>query len=122
MKESKRGIGFKFALNGLKQAVLLERNFRIHLISTFVVLVLSYILNLNRFEWIIVIFVIGLVLITELVNTAIERLIDYLKPEIHPEAKIIKDVAASIVLLAAAVAFAVGCIIFIPKLVSLFSM
>ena len=56
------------------------------------------------------------VLITELINSLIERVIDYIKPELHPKAKIIKDISAAVVLVAAITSIIVGLIIFIPKI------
>lgn len=116
MKDKKRGIGFKYAFNGLKQTILLERNFRIHLIFTLIVMIVSILIGLERWEWVAIIFAIALVLIAELMNTVIERMIDHVRPELHPEAKIIKDIGAGIVLVAALLSIAIGLLVFIPKL------
>ena len=116
MKGTKKGIGLKFALNGLKSAFLYERNFRYHILAMAIVIIVSFILQLNQIEWLFIIFSIFLVLVTELINSNMERLIDYIKPEYHPEAKVIKDIAAGIVLLAAILAVTVGIIIFVPKI------
>jgi len=70
-------------------------------------------------EWAAIILVIGFVLMAELFNSVIEKLIDYLKPEIHPAAKVIKDAAAGGVLIAAITAVIIGALIFIPKLIQL---
>ncbi len=119
MKENKKGIGLKFALAGIKAAFLYERNFRYHIFAMITVIIISYLIKLNQIEWLFIIISIFLVLVTELINSNMERLIDYIKPEHHPEAKIIKDIAAGTVLLAAILAIIVGFIIFIPKLISL---
>ena len=118
-KQTKHGIGLQFALNGLKEAFLQEKNFRIHIIATFLVLLVSFYLRLTAFEWLFVLFVIQLVFITELVNSVIERLIDYIKPELHPKAKIIKDMAAAIVLISVIFSVVTGLIIFLPKIIKL---
>lgn len=116
MKGKKKGIGLIYALNGIKEAFLQEKNFRIHVSVTVVVLLASVYFQIKLHEWIFIMMAIALVWTTELTNSAIERIIDYVKPEIHPEAKIIKDLGAGIVLIAAIFAVIVGLIVFIPKI------
>ncbi|WP_243601621.1 diacylglycerol kinase family protein [Virgibacillus halodenitrificans] len=118
--KGKRSVGFTFAWNGLKEVTRTERNFRIHLFITALVLTIGFLVELNWLEWCIVIFAIGLVLVTEVTNSAIEKMIDYLNPAIHPSAKIIKDMAAGAVLIAAIIAALIGLIIFLPKIYTLF--
>ncbi|MEI3606845.1 diacylglycerol kinase family protein [Pseudogracilibacillus sp. SE30717A] len=112
----KNGIGMKFALNGLKEAFLRERNFRIHLYIALIIVIISFYFKLSNIEWMFIISMISLVLLSELINSLIERLIDYLKPEIHPQAKIIKDISAAVVLISAITSVVIGFIIFIPKI------
>jgi len=119
LKENKRGIGFKFAWSGIKVAFQTEKNFRIHLIIGISIILLSLILNLNQLEWFMVLIAIALVIVAELFNSIIERLIDYLKPETHIQAKEIKDISAGAVLIAAIFAATIGSIIFIPKLLAI---
>lgn len=120
MKEHKKnGIGLSYALNGIKEAILHERNFRIHIIAAFAVIIASFYLQLNALEWLFVLMAIQVVMVTELINSVIERIIDYVKPEIHPKAKVIKDMAAGIVLIGAIFAVLTGLIIFLPKLMNL---
>lgn len=121
MKESKRHIGFKYAFNGLLVIIKEERNFKIHILSAIAVIVLSIILQINTYEWIVIMMTIHIVLLMELINSVIERLIDYLRPEIHPKAKKIKDIGAAIVLTSVFMSIVVGLIIFLPKLLNLFS-
>ncbi|ASN05197.1 diacylglycerol kinase family protein [Virgibacillus necropolis] len=111
----RRSIGFSFAWNGLMEMIKSERNFRIHLIVTIIVITLGALVGLSHLEWMITTLVIGTVLVAETTNTAVEKLIDYLKPDIHPSAKVIKDIAAGAVLIAAITAFIIGCLLFIPK-------
>ncbi|WP_121615059.1 diacylglycerol kinase [Virgibacillus halodenitrificans] len=118
--KGKRSVGFTFAWNGLKEVTRTERNFRIHLFITALVLTIGFLVELNWLEWCIVIFAIGFVLVTEITNSAIEKMIDYLNPAIHPSAKIIKDMAAGAVLIAAIIAALIGLIIFLPKIYTLF--
>ncbi|MBP2078161.1 diacylglycerol kinase family protein [Oceanobacillus polygoni] len=120
MKDKKRKIGFSYAWNGIKEIAKTERNFRIHLLATFLTVAAGFLFKLTMVEWAIIVLTIGLVLMVEVTNTAIEKLIDYLRPEIHPTAKIIKDVAAGAVLIAAIIAAIIGLLIFLPKLHILF--
>ena len=65
-------------------------------------------------EWIAILFAISTVFITELINTSIERVADYISPEFHPKIKLIKDLAPGAVLVAALFAILIGTIVFIP--------
>jgi len=120
LKDKKKFIGFSFAWNGLREAAKLEKNFRIHLIFTVIVIIAGFLFKLSLLEWALIILVIGFVLAAELINTVIEKMIDYMKPELHPTAKLIKDYAAGAVLTAAITAVLIGIIIFLPKLYILF--
>lgn len=121
MNDKKKGIGLSYAWNGLKYIITNEKNFKIHLLATFTVIFVGMILKLNYVEWILIFLVIAIILVTEIINTVIETLIDYIKPEIHPTAKLIKDMMAGSVLIAAIIAIVIGLIIFIPKLMPIFS-
>jgi diacylglycerol kinase (ATP) len=110
---------FVYAWEGIVSFLRREHNAQIHLSITFLVLVLSVTLGVNKWEVIAVVFSIALVWITEMVNTALEKTIDFISIEKHPQIKLIKDVAAGAVLIAAIAAVIVGCFIFIPKLISL---
>lgn len=112
----KRRIGFSFAWNGIVEAIKAECNFQFHLIAAVLVIAAGFVLHLSLIEWVMIVLVIGLVLTVELINSAIERIIDYVKPEIHPAAKIIKDTSAGAVLITAIIAVIIGFLIFIPKL------
>ncbi|HTK03737.1 MAG TPA: diacylglycerol kinase family protein [Alphaproteobacteria bacterium] len=110
---------FKFAFEGLKTEFKKGRNFRIQIACGFLVIILGLILKLETFEWLSLILIITLVLILELVNTSLEAIVDLVSPEIHPKAKIAKDVAAGAVLVAAVASVVIGAVIFLPKLLSL---
>ena len=73
----KRLMSFRFAFNGIKNLIKYEYNARIHLVSLICVIVLGIILKLDLAEWIAISIVSGLVMLTELLNTAIEKLADY---------------------------------------------
>src|SRR5699024_12859088 len=100
LKENKQGIGLKYACAGLVIAFKQERNFRIHLCMTVIGIIVCLFLQFNMCEWLFVLFAISLVISTELINSVIERLIDYLKPENNVNAKQIIDISASYVLIA----------------------
>ncbi|GGJ83332.1 diacylglycerol kinase [Lentibacillus kapialis] len=107
--------GFSHAWDGLKAVVRTEMNFRIHLITAFLVMLAGLFFRLTAVEWIMIFFAIGLVLIAEMLNTAIEKTLDYLKPDLHPQAKLIKDLSAGAVLISALVATVVGLLVFLPE-------
>lgn len=111
---------FGYALEGLKLAVLLDQNVRIHLVITLIVIALSIYLQISAFEFLFIIFSIFFVIITELINTAIEEMTNLIIKEHRREAKIAKDVAAASVLLAAIFALTVGIVVFGPRILNLF--
>ena len=110
---------FKYAWEGIVSFFRWEHNAQIHLAITFFVLVLSVTLGLTKWEAIAVVFSIAFVWIAEMFNTAIEKSIDFVSTEVHPQIKLVKDISAGAVLIAAITAIIVGCIIFIPKLFQL---
>lgn len=110
---------FAYAWAGILSFFRREYNAQIHLAVAFLVLVLSVTLCLNKWEAIAVVFSIAFVWIAEMFNTAIEKTIDFVSTEKHPQIKLIKDIAAGAVLIAAITAIVIGCFIFIPKLLAL---
>jgi len=104
----------KHAIDGLIYAVAHERNFRIELLLASLVLILIFLFKVKSWEAIILILMIMWVLVAELVNTVMERIVDILKPRIHPYAHLIKDLMAGAVLISAVAAVVVGVIIFYP--------
>jgi undecaprenol kinase len=108
---------FRLAWQGLLFIIKTERNMRIHLIFAFIAVVASLALKISEIEWIFVIFAIALVMITEAANTAFELLLDFLHGDsYHPNVKILKDIAAGGVFVAALNAFIIACIIFLPRI------
>ncbi|MBO9683853.1 MAG: diacylglycerol kinase family protein [Flavisolibacter sp.] len=110
---------FVYAWEGIVSFFRGEPNAQIHLVVTFLVLVLSVTLGVNKWEAIAVVFSIAFVWVAEMINTAIEKTIDFISVEKHPQIKLIKDVAAGAVLIASLAAVVVGLFIFIPKLLAL---
>ena len=107
---------FIYAFGGIKTAIKNEPNFKFQLIVAFLTLALGYYLQLSTTEFAVLILVICLVLVLELINTALEALIDISSPNIHPKAKISKDVAAASVLIATLASILIGVLIFLPKI------
>ncbi|GAA0718910.1 diacylglycerol kinase [Clostridium malenominatum] len=107
---------FNYAIEGLLYAVRTQRNMRIHLILTLLVLTACFFYDISKIELLILFITITIVIVTELINTAIEFAIDTTTNYYHPLAKIAKNVAAGAVLVTALNAMVVGYIIFWNKL------
>ncbi len=103
---------FAYAFNGIRQVVRLENNFRIHLLAAAVVTMAGWYVNITNLEWLWLLLFIGLVLVAETFNAAIEKLVDMVSPDKNPKAGLVKDLAAGAVLIAATVAAIGGVIIF----------
>ena len=109
---------FKYAFTGIVSAYRDEQNLRIHTTIAILVLIFSYVLKISKIEFIICLVLIGLVLMTEFINTAIENLVDLVTLEKNPYAKIAKDTAAAGVLVFAIMSAVIGLIIFVPKIIN----
>jgi diacylglycerol kinase len=107
---------FGFAVAGLRYAFRTQPNFKFHVFALCVVALVGWYYNLDRSEWLWILAAISMVLVAELLNTAIEVLVDLVSPAYHIKAGIVKDTAAAAVLVAAIIAAAIGLIIFIPKI------
>lgn len=119
---SLRKQSFGYAFEGLKIMWLSEINFRIHVFISLIVFCLGIMLKINRSEWIGVLFCVGLVISAEAFNTAVEHVCDLTSKEIRPEIKAIKDISAFGVLFLAIISIIVGFIIFLPKVIQLFTL
>lgn len=106
---------FVYAWEGIKAVLRTEHNTWIHLGLTILSIVLGFVMLISRVEFLALIAVIAMVWVTELFNTCIEKIMDLVSIEKHPWVKIIKDMAAAAVLVAAIAAIVTGAIIFIPK-------
>jgi len=107
---------FRFAGEGIFSFLLKEHNAMLHFMATIAVITLGVLTGLSLGEWMAILLSIGMVWVTEMFNTCIEKLIDFIAPGYHQKIKFIKDVAAGAVLVAALVALAIGLIVFIPHL------
>ena len=104
-----------YAFTGLKSFFNSQHNAWIHLLATVVVIFLVIVLQVSYAEAIALAGAVGLVWVSELFNTAIEKIMNFISTETNPEIKLIKDISAAAVLVAAITALAVGCFVFIPK-------
>ena len=108
---------FKYAFQGIKQSYKGEQNLKIHTFIAILVIVFAFFLKISFFEWVIVLVLIGLVLMAEFFNTAIEYTVDVASPKIHPLAKAAKDTASAGVLVIAIISAIIGLLIFVPKII-----
>lgn len=108
---------FGYALSGIAYTTKTQMNFRIHLAAIILVVVFGWYLRLSSADWLWIVLAIGLVLVAELLNTAIELLVDLVSPGFNIQAGRVKDVAAGAVIVAAFISVVIGAIIFIPKLI-----
>lgn len=110
---------FKYAFQGVFSEIKTERNLKIHISIMILVIIAGIFLKISKMEWIICIILFGLVIGGEMLNSAIETVVDIAMPEINPKAKFAKDVAAGAVLIFAISSATIGIIIFIPKIIAI---
>jgi diacylglycerol kinase len=117
LKHRIKSVGY--ACEGIATFFQTQPNAWIQLFAAAVIIVTGFILEISRWEWCWIVASIASVIITEMLNTALEFLTDLVSPSIHPLAKKVKDVAAGAVLIAAITSVVVAAIIFVPKVVSM---
>jgi diacylglycerol kinase len=120
MKRRSLGESFAAAMDGVGQVLRTERNMKIHLLAATLAVLAGWFCKISRVEWGILVLTIFLVLVTETINTAIEKSIDLITPAYHPLAGLAKNMAAGAVLLAAVSAVIIAFIIFAPRLGGIF--
>lgn len=107
---------FKYAFKGAWLLIRKEPSIKVQFTCAVIVTILGFILNISATEWVVQLLAIGLVLAVEGLNTAVEKIADFIHPEYHEKIGDIKDVAAGAVTFAALIAAIIGLIIYIPKL------
>lgn len=112
---------FRNACYGLSAVFREERNFRIHVVCAVIVLFAAVILQVTILEFIALAIVIVMLLVLEIINTALEKFQDIAKPRVHHYVGFIKDSMAGAVLLTAALAAGVTLAICVPKLIKIVS-
>lgn len=105
---------FQYAIRGIRRVIREEQNIRLQIFLASIVAFMAYYFDVTRVEWIFLVSVIFLVFLMEVVNSAIERITDALKPRISTYVEEVKDIMAGAVLLASFLAIIVGLIIFFP--------
>jgi diacylglycerol kinase len=113
---TRRATSFRAAFSGVRRLFTSERHFQLHLIAAACAVILAAFLRFNTMEWAILMVTIGLVLVAEGLNSALERAIDTTTPGFHPLAKAAKDIAAAAVLIAAIISVIIGLLLYGPKL------
>lgn len=116
VKTKKLANSFKYAFQGLISSFKTERNMKIHILIMVLVIIAGIILKISAMDWIICTILFGIVISSELFNTAIETIVDMITPFRDPKAKLAKDISAGAVLVLAISSIIVGLIIFIPKI------
>ena len=109
-----------YALNGIKYCYKVEKHYKFHIFSFLLIMILSFLLKLNNTEFIFIILVSFLVIITEMLNTCVEVIVDMITKEDNVLAMHAKDLGAGAVLVSSILALIVGLIIFIPKIMRFF--
>lgn len=115
MKKKSLLKSFYYAGIGIYSAFLSERNMKIHVSIMLLVILAGFYFQISIPEWITCIILFGIVISAEIMNTAIETTVDIAMPEIHPKAKLAKDLSAGAVLVLAIISVIVGLLIFLPK-------
>lgn len=115
----KHTISVKHAFEGIVYTLKTQPNFQVHFFFAILATLAGFFFQLTRAEWAVIIFIIGLVLIAEMINTSIEAVVDLHTDKFHDSAKIAKDVSAGMVLITAIMAVVTGLLIFLPHLMIL---
>jgi diacylglycerol kinase (ATP) len=110
----------KFALKGMWILMTTEDSIKAQLFFALIATILGFYFNITATEWAIQFIVIGLVLVAEAANTAIEEVADFIHPEFHEKIGLIKDIAAGIPSFAAFTSLIIAGIIYVPKILLLF--
>jgi diacylglycerol kinase len=108
--------GFRYAFRGFWYTLRTQRNMRVHTVAALLVLLAGWLFRISPGEFALLILAIAGVMVTEMVNTVCEIMIDLVQPELHPQAGTAKDVAAGAVLLSAILAIVIGMLVLGPHL------
>ena len=108
---------FLFAVQGFRAAYRTERNIKVMLVIGVCAVIAGFVIGLDLLEWAVIALCCGMVITTELVNTAIETVVDLVSPEFHPLAGRAKDVAAGAELVISITAAVVGIIVYAHAIV-----
>lgn len=125
MTQKDRGIkriinSFGYSFNGLIDTYRTEQSVWIYIPVALIVILMGFLFKISTYEWIAVILILGIILSLELINTALEAVVDLVTKKYEPLAKKAKDTVSAAVLIFAITAVIVGLIIFLPKFIALF--
>jgi diacylglycerol kinase (ATP) len=112
---------FKHAFSGLGNVIRTQQNAWVHALATIVVVAAGLWLQLEKWEWAVLLLAIAMVWLAECFNTALEFAVDLASPDVHPLARQAKDAAAAAVLVAAIFSLIIGLLIFVPLLTAKFA-
>ncbi|MCM3133872.1 diacylglycerol kinase family protein [Paenibacillus polysaccharolyticus] len=118
MRRRSWGLVFLNALEGIAYGLRTQRNVRVHTGVAILMCAAGFFFHISRTDWMLLLTAVFMVLVTELMNTAVEAAVDLAQPDIHPLAKAAKDTAAGAVLLAAVFAVIIGCIVFLKPVLA----
>lgn len=124
-KIKKRGLkrftaSIKNSINGLIYAYLNEQSLTLHAVLTIVVLISGFYFHISKMQWAILVVVIAIIMIAELLNTAIEAVVDMVTDKYHPLAKVAKDCASAAAFIASILALGLYLYVFLPKFIEIF--
>jgi diacylglycerol kinase len=111
---------FYYAFRGLYRLVETEQNARVHLVASIILAISAYAFHISRVEVAILFFAVVLVFAIEIINTAVEKVLDIVHPHDHHQIAYVKDALAGAVLIAALIALGVGFFVFYPHVRALF--
>ena len=114
-------VSFYHAYEGICYTVIRERNMHIHIIMALLVILGGAIFQISYEEWLVCLTLIALVISLELLNTAVESVVDLITTNDNPLAKVAKDSAAGAVLVSAIISAVIGVVIFLPKILDFIS-
>lgn len=112
-------VSFKHALAGIWYTFRSQPNFRFHTIAAISVTLMGIYFEISFIEWLVLVFTFNMIFVAEMLNTALESIVDLIIMEHHIKAKIAKDVSAGMVLISSIAAVIIGLFIFLPKFFSL---
>jgi diacylglycerol kinase (ATP) len=108
---------FYYAFRGILSFITAPSNAWIHIPAAIAACTLGWLMKITKMEWFAILFSIGIVIICEMFNTALESLTDLVSPDYNKLAERTKDIAAGAVLVASILALVIGGMIFVPKLI-----
>jgi diacylglycerol kinase len=111
-------VSFRHAYDGFVYTVKTQPNFRFHLLATICAMLMGIYFQINKYEWLVLVFTVNMVLVAEMINTSIESIVDLVTLERRQDAKVAKDVSAGMVLVSAVLSVVVAFFLFLPKIIA----